>query len=59
MTPRAYGYACVVAALIGIAATVGFWAAGRADLGVLFLVMTVLLAPAWWLYSMAWNRRRR
>ena len=48
---------CLIAVPIGVAATVYFWISANAVTGIFFAVLTVLLLPAWLLYSAAWRRR--
>jgi hypothetical protein len=55
--PRLYGTICLVAAPVGVAATVYFWIFANPETGIVFAVLTLLLLPAWLLYSAAWRRR--
>ena len=56
---QAYRVACLFAAVLGIGAALYFWLAeDRPDMGVLFVVFTLLLLPAYLLYAWAVRRRR-
>ena len=57
MTPRKYGLICLIAAPVGIAAAIYVWIDANAATGIFFAVVTVLLLPAWLMYSAAWRRR--
>ena len=56
---RVYRWTCVIGAIIGIAAAAYFFATGPADLGWVFLILTILLLPAYVLVRWRANRRRR
>ena len=56
---QAYRVACLFAAVLGIGAALYFWLGeDRPDMGVLFVVVTLLLLPAYLLYAWAVRRRR-
>jgi hypothetical protein len=44
---RGYRWVCIIGAVIGVAAAIYFFVTGPSDVGWVFIVLTVLLLPAY------------